>query len=59
MKTHSCYVLLLTGLSWLPLNAQTTLNVSTLMELREAVQKSDHTIKMKPGSYTLTDLPEG
>ena len=59
MKIHFCCLLLLTGLSWLPLSAQTTLNVSTLVELREAVQKSDQTIVMKPGRYELTDLPDG
>ena len=32
-------------------------NVSTLSELREAVQKSNQTIVMKPGRYTLNDLP--
>ena len=40
-------------------SAQTTVNVSTLQELREAVQKSDQTIVMKSGSYKLTDLPDG
>ncbi len=59
MKKQCCYVLLLTWLSCLTLAAQTTVNVSTLLELREAVQKSDRTIKMKPGRYVLTDLPEG
>jgi|GEM_PF-878768 len=41
------------------LYAQATVNVSTLSELREAVQKSNQTIVMKPGRYTLTDLPDG
>ena len=52
-------MVLLTGLSCLPLYAQATVNVSTLLELREAVQKSDQTIVMKPGRYALTDLPDG
>ena len=50
---------LLIGLSCLTLYAQATVNVSTLSELREAVQKSDQMIVMKPGSYKLTNLPEG
>jgi len=50
---------LLTGLFYLPLYAQTTVNVSSLLELRQAVQKSDQTTVMKPGRYALTDLPEG
>ena len=33
------------------------MNVSTLPELREAVQKDNQTIVMKPGRYVLTDLP--
>ena len=44
-------------LSCQTLHAQTTVNVSTLPELREAVQKSNQTIVMKPGRYALTDLP--
>jgi hypothetical protein len=38
-------------------SAEPTVNVSTLSELREAVQKSNQTIVMKPGRYSLTDLP--
>jgi hypothetical protein len=41
------------------LHAQTAVKVATLTELREAVQKSDQTIVMKPGRHTLTDLPDG
>ncbi|MFC1766859.1 hypothetical protein ACFL6U_32890 [Planctomycetota bacterium] len=52
-------VFLLIGLSCLTLTAQATVNVSTLLELREAVQKSDQAIVMKPGNYNLTDLPDG
>jgi hypothetical protein len=37
--------------------ARTTVNVSSLPELREAVQKDNQTIVMKPGRYVLTDLP--
>ena len=39
------------------LYAQATVHVSNLRELREAVQKSNHTIVMKRGRYSLTDLP--
>ncbi len=42
----------------LDVSAHTTVKVSTLAQLREAVQRSDQTIVMKPGCYTLTDLPE-
>ena len=48
--------LLYTGL---PVSKQAKVNVSSLAELREAVQKSDITIVMKPGRYSLTELPEG
>lgn len=41
------------------LNAQSTIEVSTLSELRAVVRKSDQTIVMRPGRYTLTDLPLG
>jgi len=53
------HIALLIGLSCLPLYAQTTVNVSTLLALREAVQKSDQTVVMIPGRYMLTDLPDG
>ncbi len=43
----------------LDVSAETTVNVSTLAQLREAVQKSDRTIVLKRGCYTLTDLPDG
>ena len=46
-------------LACLILSAQSAVNVSTLSELRQAVQKSDQTIVMKPGSYNLSDLPDG
>lgn len=59
MKRQTCCVMLLTGLSCLSSHGQTTLRVSTLSELRAAVQKSDQTIVMKPGHYVLTKLPEG
>lgn len=36
--------------------AQSTVRVSTLQALREAMQKSNQTIVMKPGSYSLTAL---
>ena len=52
-------IFLLTGLFCLTVVAQAAVNVSTLSELQEAVQINDQTIVMKPGSYKLTDLPEG
>lgn len=36
---------------------QPTIEVSSLAELREAVQRSNQTIVMKPGRYSLTELP--
>ncbi|EOR93926.1 putative protein-transmembrane prediction [Arcticibacter svalbardensis MN12-7] len=39
-------------------SAQTTVNVSTLAELRLAVQYSNQHIVMKPGKYTITELPD-
>jgi hypothetical protein len=50
-------ILLLFVLYCQALGAQTAVNVSTLPELREAVQKGNQTIVMKPGRYALTDLP--
>ena len=52
-------MLLLTGLSCLPLYAQAMVNVSTLSELRAVVQKDGQSIVMKPGNYRVTDLPSG
>ena len=40
------------------LHAQTKVNVSSLQELREVIQKDNQTIVMKPGRYVMTDLPE-
>ncbi|MDF7799238.1 right-handed parallel beta-helix repeat-containing protein [Pontiellaceae bacterium B1224] len=37
--------------------AQVVVKVSTLAELREAVQESDQHIIMQPGCYTITELP--
>ena len=51
------YTFFLATASCQTLCAQTTVHVSTLPELREAVQKSNHTIVMKRGRYSLTDLP--
>ena len=59
MKKRSYYFFFLTGIFCAPLTAQTAVNVSTLLELRKAVQKSDQTIVMKPGRYVLIDLPDG
>lgn len=53
------HVFFLSGLSCLTWVAQAAVNVSTLTELREAVQKSDQQIVMKPGNYIVTDLPKG
>jgi len=50
-------IFLLAVVSGQTLHGQAKVNVSTLPELREAVQKSNQTIIMKPGRYTLTDLP--
>ena len=50
-------ILLLFVLSCQTVEARTTVNVSTLPELLEAVQKDNQTIVMKPGRYVLTDLP--
>lgn len=52
-------IVLLAGLSCLTFTAKAAVNVSTLSELRQAVQKSDQTIVMKPGRYKLTDLADG
>ena len=45
----------------LPLNAQEkhTVKVSTLSDLRTAVEKSDQYIVLKPGNYNITELPAG
>ena len=43
----------------LPVSKQAKVDVSSLVELREAVQKSDQMIVMTPGRYDLTDLPDG
>jgi parallel beta-helix repeat protein len=51
-------LLVMLGLSSSLLSAQTTVNVSTLAELRMAVQKSDQHIIMKPGKYNITVLPD-
>ena len=40
------------------LQAQNKVNVSSLQKLREAIQKDNQTIVMKPGKYALTDLPK-
>ena len=50
-------IFLLTGLVGLASPSQARVNVTTLQQLREAVQKSDQVIVMKPGLYMLTDLP--
>ncbi len=40
------------------LSAETRVEVSSLAELRDAMQKSEQLIVMRAGRYTLTDLPE-
>ena len=50
-------IFLLTGLVGLASPSQARVNVTTLQQLREAVQESDQVIVMKPGLYMLTDLP--
>jgi len=51
-------LLLLLGLTCSTGLAATTVNVSTLAELRSAVQQSDQHIIMKPGKYNITELPD-
>ena len=48
----------LTVISCQTLNAQTSVKVSSLKKLQEAIQNDNQTIVMKPGRYKLTDLPE-
>lgn len=50
--------LFLLGMSTSLLSAQTTKNVSTLAELRLAVQDSNQIIIMKPGKYDISELPD-
>ena len=50
-------IFLVAAFSCLTFTAKAAVNVSTLSQLREAVQDSNQTIIMKPGRYTLTDLP--
>ena len=62
-KLSSIAVALLTIISFLAfsqtLNAQTDVKVSNLIELREAIQRDNQAIVMKPGRYALTELPKG
>jgi hypothetical protein len=51
-------LLVLLGLTSSTGFAQTTVNVSTLAELRLAVQDSNQHIIMIPGSYSITELPD-
>ena len=41
-----------------PVNKQSLVKVSTLSELRDAVKESNKIIKMKPGNYNITSLPD-
>jgi len=54
----SASVVLLAVISCRTLHAQTTVKVSTLSELRVAVQRNGQAIVMKSGRYALTDLPD-
>lgn len=55
----SMSVVFLAVVSCQELHADTTIRASTLSELRAALRNSDQAIVMKPGRYTLTDLPRG
>ncbi|MGJ8640014.1 MAG: right-handed parallel beta-helix repeat-containing protein [Opitutaceae bacterium] len=50
-------LLLLLGFTCGTSIARTMVNVSSLAELRAAVQNSDQHIKMQPGNYSITELP--
>ncbi|ALJ04716.1 hypothetical protein APS56_06030 [Pseudalgibacter alginicilyticus] len=52
-------VFLLIWVFSISLSAQSTIYVSSLVELSEAVQKSNQNIILKPGRYNLTELPKG
>lgn len=41
------------------IDAQTAIEVSSLSELRKAVQRNNQAIVMKAGRYALTELPDG
>lgn len=58
-KLYSASVVLMAVAFCRVLQAQSTIEVSTLSELRAAVQNSDQTIVMKSGRYSLIDLPDG
>ena len=55
---HRSLLLLFLGLVSLSGNAVTRVKVSSLTELRAAVQNSDQHIIMKPGKYSITELPD-
>ncbi|MBP0903853.1 right-handed parallel beta-helix repeat-containing protein [Mariniflexile gromovii] len=57
MKTFKI-ALLFIGFIGLELSAQTTMQVSSLSELCEAVKNSNQNIILKPGKYDLTELPK-
>ena len=56
-KFGAIAVVLLTFVSCQTLHAQTKVKVSSLRELRDAIERDNQTIVMKPGRYALTDLP--
>ncbi|QEG40910.1 right-handed parallel beta-helix repeat-containing protein [Roseimaritima ulvae] len=57
-RAGRCFAALLPWLCCHTLLAETTVNVSNLQELREAVRDDEQTIIMAPGRYSLDDLPE-
>lgn len=57
-KLSSLVVAVLTVVFCQTLHAQTKVNVSSLRELREVIQRDSQTIVMKPGRYLMTELPE-
>ena len=57
-KVNLIAIVVLTLVPSQALDAQTKVNISSLQELRDAIQRSNQTIVMKPGRYALTELPE-
>ncbi len=53
------FVSLMTNQQALNAQEKSALKVSTLAELRAAVEKSDQLITLKPGNYMVTELPAG
>ena len=57
-KLSSLVVVALTVFLCQTQNAQTDVKVSSLSDLRVAIQRDNQTIVMKPGRYAMTELPE-